>query len=116
MFEGGRFVYKLPIGRCGLYANERELKLYKESRKKGQIPYAACRLLRTGVLIMEYVKPHCSSLAATNAANGTDPGTAADIEFGGDYDDDLPSWTTYVECNQVGYDRTGMLVAYDYAE
>ena len=116
MFEGGKFVYKLPIGQCGIDANRREIAYYKAERKKGRIPFAACRLLRSGVLVMEYVKPHCNSLAASNAANETHSGTANDIEFPGDSDDDLPDWIVSVECTQVGYDRTGLLVAYDYAD
>lgn len=113
MFEGGRFVYKVPRGRHGRIANSQELEYYKRHRKNGEIPYAACRLLPNGVLIMEYVKPHCQSLAAENIDAQTYGGERM-VPLGGDYEEELPQWTVHVECSQVGYDNRGTLVAYDF--
>ncbi len=84
------FVIKIPLDWDGLNSNDREARVYKSTNdgwSRG-IKRARCRLHPSGLLIMEYVAPaHRKS---------------------------LPEWACYVDCQQVGYNRKGQLVAYDY--
>lgn len=92
VYRRGNFVIKIPKNWDGLASNEREANIYQSTSKNGWlfgIRYAKCRLHISGLLIMEYVRP-------------TD-------QFG-----QLPSWTYHVDCQQVGYNSRGYLVAYDY--
>jgi hypothetical protein len=99
----GRYVYKLPMGGEGMQANQREAESFKLGRWHkaawlerlgiaGTPQMARCRLLKTGVLVMEAVTP------------------------GTKWDASTPDWARYVDCGQVGTTRKGKLVAYDYAE
>ena len=61
-----------------------------------EFKFARCRLIpNTYLLVMEYV-------ACWNAR--------------GELRDDLPRWARHMDGAQVGYNRNGELVAYDYAE
>jgi hypothetical protein len=92
VFKRGNFVIKVPINDFGLASNFREAKTYQCTSEGWLfgIRYAACRLDKNeNFLIMEYVNVK-------------------------KYDNSLPSWVGYVDCQQVGYNRRGHLVAYDY--
>jgi len=85
-------VLKVPKeieGEDDLFYEER---IYKKYKKDNSIKYAECQIrVIYGIhcLIMEKVKPIS------------------------DYKD-LPKWTYYVDCQQVGYNNSGELLAYDY--
>jgi hypothetical protein len=92
MWEPG-WVVKAAIRDSGLYANAREANLYERYGKEGGIPYAECRLVEfagVDVLVMEWVEHDFRPLLKQ------------------------PSWVMRVDCAQVGFDREGNLVAYDY--
>lgn len=79
------YVVKIPINEYGLADNEFEAQTFKKWHK--EFPYARCRMV--GVcLVMEYVE-HT-------------------------FEKKLPEWTMSVDCGQVGYNRDGKLLAYDY--
>jgi hypothetical protein len=89
VYRHGNYVIKIPLSDYGISDNYYEATIYKEyGYDKGYIPYARCRLLGT-ILIMEYLEPVKSF-------------------------DNLPEWTMAVDCTQVGYNRHGKLLAYDY--
>lgn len=89
-YRRGRWVYKVPINEKGTFDNWREAKKY--ARTKGRDPngeYARCRLLKNGWLVMEYVEPLHPRFC--------------------------PRWADFIDCQQVGTNRHGGIVAYDYA-
>jgi len=96
-----RKVYQLPSGNVikipiphtnGEFVNCREDYLWK-NRINYDEQFARCRLIPgTFLLVMEFVKTFsCSS----------------------DYKN-LPNWCSYIDCSQVGLNKKGKLVAYDY--
>ena len=86
-----KYVRKFPRHEGHDYANRREAELYQRGH---DIPLAKCRLHKpSGVLIMEYVE---------------------NARFSTDEDHDLPDWVNSIDCQQVGYNRKGELVCYDY--
>lgn len=89
--RSGKHVIKVPICYRGQYANEQEARDYRDGSFLGRSRLARCREAKLDgqwVLVMERVEP----------ANGV-----------------LPEWTDFVDCRQVGYNRKGNLVAYDWA-
>ena len=82
-------VVKVPLNNDGLHDNWNERKMWSKYHTHTEIKYASCRLYANYFLLMEYV----------NAFVPTS---------------DLPMWANYVDCRQVGYNRRGMIVAYDY--
>lgn len=108
---GTRECYLLPSGnvlkipRClaGADGNHKEALLWKKRHAPEEIDgwydgwsFARCRIIPgTDLLVMEYVEPYQSR---------------------GLLSYDLPKWCTRVDCAQVGFNRAGQLVAYDYAE
>ena len=91
----GRTVLKVPKSDAGVSDNNIERIRYRENRLQGGwLPkgvYAPCRFLPgTDALVMEWV-----DVAAARK--------------------DLPSWVGYVDCQQVGINRAGKLLAFDYA-
>lgn len=88
--RGGSVVAKVPINLIGVYQCVREYEHHVEHGKDGEIPIADCSLDdRYFIEWMERVEPW-------------EPG-----------DGKLPLWTRLVDGAQVGYDRSGTLVAYD---
>lgn len=84
-----RNVIKIPIGEDGIGSNYSEARTYRACRSDPDgIQYARCRLLQDGSLVMEYVE---------------------EVE-----DHEKPEWSSYIDCGQVGRNRTGKIVAYDY--
>ena len=87
------YVYKIPHEDCqsiGFEENIREAKIYRENKYTNPI-YAQCELLGDNILQMEYVQP---------------------VYF--TKDDVFPDWVLTIADCQVGYNREGKLVAYDY--
>ena len=79
------WVIKLPINIEGEGCNYNEHEKYRSGDRR----LARCRLVGN-VLVMEYVTHHPEPIGK------------------------LPSWCSFIDCCQVGYNRKGMLVAYDY--
>lgn len=96
-FKRGKVVYKIPRNPEGIKANKREADMYKEYGQ-GQYDdgaeFARCRLLKNDVLVMEHVvRLECNEVA---------PGWVHD-------------WDWH-EGPQVGRNKKGRVVLYDYAE
>lgn len=89
VFRRGNYVYKLPLNQDGLCANYDERTLFLREKKSGFVPYARCRMFGK-ILVMEYIKPERNYLT-------------------------MPTWCAWVDCQQVGYDKSNRLVAYDYS-
>lgn len=87
----GNYVYKFPVNESGESWNFREAdKYYCYKGNMYGIPLAKCRLLSSGVLVMEYLEPIPQS--------------------------EVPDWADFVDCRQVGRNSKGVIKAYDYAE
>lgn len=84
------FVIKVPLDWDGLNSNDKEARTYRSAVDGWllSIKHARCKLHHNGLLIMEYAEPA--------------------------YRKSLPRWTCYVDCQQVGYNHKGQVVAYDY--
>ncbi len=85
--KSGKYVIKFPMGAVGDWANEGEAWDYSKDKTN----LARCRCIEVSghiLLIMEFVQK---------------PGTEV-----------LPEWVKFVDCQQVGYTRSGRLVAYDW--
>jgi hypothetical protein len=95
-------VFKLPIGSRGINDNQTEYELYKirHSLKQGwDKNLAKCKLMRHGVLVMEYVE----DISGHNDSERYEP-------------DLFPEWAEdYIECVQVGLNSSGDVVVFDYA-
>lgn len=84
-------VIKVPLNGEGELANMLEEDHHVKEGKTGYIPIADCEIILLGehpALRMERVVPVTSHKG-------------------------LPGWADFVDCRQVGYDRDGVLVAYD---
>ena len=84
-------VIKLPLNEEGIEAQYTEVQTYKKNKKRKI--FAKCSLVHDNeipVLTMEKVRP------------------AMEIK-------DPPSWVGFIDCEQVGYNSQGQLLAYDYA-
>lgn len=99
-FRHKNVVYKIPRGSDGVEANRLELNMYKRYGRKpmdtGAL-LARCRMLKNGVLVMEYLQP-----APHRRGSG------------------VPMWARGWDWNehgaQIGLDRKGNLRIFDYAE
>lgn len=91
--RSGKYVVKVPLNLFGDCDNHLEAnRFYRKDGFFGPGHLARCRMAKLGgtwCLIMEIVKPSFAK--------------------------DLPDWTEGVDCQQVGYNRKGKLVAYDFA-
>jgi hypothetical protein len=88
----GRNVVKVPLSDWGAMDNTTEA-LYWRERDQGTVPLARCRIFCDGLLL------------AMEAVDTLSTWTY----------DDLP-WAIQIDCAQVGRNRRGQFVAYDYAE
>ena len=88
-----RYVVKIPNAYLGVTHNQREARRYKELPDK---PLARCRLVgpKNTLLVMEYVKPK-------------------HFRF---IDESKPAWVGCIDRDQVGYNLSGKLVAYDFGQ
>ena len=85
----GRNVVKIPLNDYGVADNSSEAVRWRKERADWY-PLARCRLFCDLLVVMEVVD-RCS------------------LDYG-----KLPSWVSWVDCGQVGYNRRRKLVAYDY--
>lgn len=89
LLPSGKYVLKIPRNDSGVWDN------HHEARLSGTWNYARCKLVNLcGIwcLVMEYL--NCETIYK---------------EY-----DSLPDWTIGVDCCQVGYNRKGKLLAYDF--
>lgn len=89
----GKNVVKVPLSTEGFEDNEREARYWKKQDAQfettDKIELARCRLF--GVfLVMEFVDDNVTI-------------------------DEKPGWANYIDCEQIGKNRKGRIVAYDYA-
>lgn len=101
VWRRGNYVIKFPLNTYGVDDNCHEASTYQESlRRPMYCKYARCRLvLPLGtVLVMEYARY---------------VGPKSD-ETGYITLPDCPEWAYSIDCWQVGYNRRGEIVAYDY--
>ena len=95
VFRRGNIVVKVPLSEYGVADNEREARYYRMEQEYYNIKYckenhlARCFMFNQICLVMEYVKPA--------------------PELWG-----IESWTSAVDCGQIGHNKIGKLVAYDY--
>ncbi len=78
----------------------------KATTRYKDVPIAECHLLEDGVLMMERVR----SINNLNSQDGAEQLTRAELESLGYR---RPAWAGNVDCEQIGYNRKGELVAYD---
>lgn len=99
----GKYVYKVPTGAGGVRSNEREHAIFRRGQpgvhNLEHEKYARCRLSKSGILVMELVKPsvHCYK------------GGKADR-----VDELAPAWANVVDTSQAGVNRDGNWVVFDY--
>lgn len=92
--RSGRYVLKVPVDGYGENANATEAEDYKRGGFLGRQFLARCRRVTINglwCLLMEKVNP---------------------LSFG---DEQMPDWASFVDCRQVGINRRGKVVAYDWA-
>jgi hypothetical protein len=102
--SSGKFVYKIPTSEDGFRCNEREHQLYRKKNKDnyGRLTHAQiarCRLSKSGILVMELVKPSKTCYKGYKAES-------VDLE--------PPPWAGLIDSSQVGLNRDGNWVAFDY--
>jgi hypothetical protein len=86
-----QFVFKVPKDDYGLSDNYGEAREYR--KRTGPFEHnqlARCMITHSGILVMELVEPVKDNKVF------------------------LPLWVDFVDCQQVGYNRAGALVAYDW--
>jgi hypothetical protein len=101
VFKHHNYVIKIPHTCKGVFDNERERHLWMIRRYPyhREFSYARCRLYGF-ILVMQY--------AHFPIPGKTDGDGFVPYEH-------LPEWASFIDCQQVGYNRFGELVAYDYA-
>jgi hypothetical protein len=86
-------VIKIPLSWDGMADNDWEYRTFTKNRKSGECVYAPCRpssLLGFPVLLMRKLDLDIPPV------------------------DQLPDWAGCIDCFQVGLDKEGRLLAYDY--
>ena len=92
VFSNGRNVFKYPINDYGFHDNAWEYRKYSNRTDKS-FPMARCRIIdikEIPILVMEFVEQ---------------------VPYG----KDMPSWADFIDSQQVGWNKKGDIVAYDYA-
>jgi hypothetical protein len=100
VYRRGNYVIKVPLNEEGMMDNYHE---YSCQNRRGTNPdgirYAMCRLVKdSSILVMQY---------AQFPGPLSEPSGYISHEKG-------PHWMDYIDCGQVGYNRFGQIVAYDY--
>lgn len=90
--KSGRYVLKVPIHPLGELANRLEADDYKNDNFLGKEYLARCK-----IVIIDNIE--CLLMDRVTSAG----------------EEELPDWTGFVDCGQVGYNCHGKLVAYDWA-
>jgi hypothetical protein len=98
VYGRGNYVVKVPLNEDGISDNYHERWTWLH-RDEG-FSYARCRLIGA-LLIMQYARFPVEGKTDENGWH--------------EYRKDLPWWVDFIDCQQVGYNRFGELVAYDYA-
>lgn len=90
VYKHGNYVIKVPLNMWGLASNDKEYRTYQSTNNGWLfgVRYARCKLHWSGLLVMEYVES---------------------VPF-----EEMPDWAKYIDCQQVGTNRNGNMVAYDY--
>jgi len=91
VFRDKDWIFKVPCNTNGILDNENESSVFSFYRKNHLIKYARCKMCGPYVLVMEYVD--------------------IDISL-----DEMPDWSMSIDCQQVGRDRQGHIVAYDFGD
>jgi len=102
VFRRNNVVIKIPLNEEGIDANRREAYIYtcRDSSGYSYCKYAKCRLIKdTDILMMEWA--HYPREGITD-------------ERGYIPYKDMPDWAWRVDLFQVGYNRKGKAVTYDY--
>lgn len=98
VFRHGNYVVKIPLNTDGIDDNYYERGIWTQPKYRDiRLRYARCRLFGT-ILIMQF--------ARFTGPVSDDTGYIAM--------QDCPSWAYSIDCCQVGYNRFGNIVAYDY--
>jgi hypothetical protein len=100
LLPGGKYVLKVPRNENGIADNywEAAIDFHKDAWSKKIRVNARCRLIPgTTLLVMEYVEP----------------ATTAEVKHRLNLER-MPEWTDFIDCQQVGFTRSGKLKAYDY--
>lgn len=101
VWRRGNYVVKVPLNEYGIGDNYHEADTYRRSlREKMPCKYARCRLVgpNSTLLVMEYTK-YVGPLSDQDGY----------IVY-----ENCPTWAYSLDCWQVGYNRAGEIVAYDY--
>lgn len=124
-YLGQAWVFKVPIGYWGIEQNQFEAARWalqsggsrkgipraaivqagKYGKKGRNVPVAECYLLPCGTLMMERVRPLVNLMNGKDKIREGEPGFLPRHEY--------PEWATHVDSEQIGYNRSGELVAYD---
>jgi len=94
VYQHKNWVIKVPHNEAGVQSNIDEYRKFKRNKFDRQcgchVAYARCRLLKGTFLVMEYVldTPHTRK--------------------------SRPDWSDFIDCRQVGLNRRGEYVAYDF--
>jgi hypothetical protein len=106
VWRHGNYVIKLPLGQDGIHANYQEAYTWnKYGYDGGCIKYARCRLLGD-ILVMQFA--NCCVAGITDENGYVHLNTITDLL--------KVEWPLLVDLWQVGYNRFGQLVAYDYGD
>jgi hypothetical protein len=106
-------VYKIPRSNSGIRCNKWEAKYYNKRDKlkeDWQKNLARCKLMKNGILVMEHVIP------VQLECYGTRDLWDADFDYDGVEAFGLPDWITMIDCEQVGRNKNGDLLMYDYGD
>ena len=120
------YVLKEGTSPGGKAANVEEARIWKERhnlselincRAKASWKLARCRLIpRTLLLVMEFVWPTGGGGESQRKEEAIPHFPKWTNRFFHLNWRDLPGWCNNVDCEQVGFNRQGNLVAYDYAD
>ncbi len=96
--RSSNYVIKIPISEYGAADNCHERRLFiQRNESNTKIRYARCRLLGI-ILVMQYAR----CVGELSESDGFIPYK------------NCPKWADYIDCAQIGYNRFGQIVAYDY--
>lgn len=112
---GGNYKNRVEAAKYALQtgmSQERVAKKFGEDAARtaetryGQVPIAECHLLPDGVLMMERVRP-VYNLNSEEGAEQIPRDELAQLGY------QRPDWASHVDCEQIGYNTKGELVAFD---
>lgn len=97
VYRHGNYVVKVPLNVYGVGDNYHEYHVFRHPERYDYCSYARCRLMGQ-LLIMQYAR----FVGPLSDETGYIPYANA------------PKWADTIDCNQIGYNRFGQIVAYDY--